>query len=213
VDWKPERAIQAKVRDFSKKKKYITKKHDCWGAPMEEHSTLVYKWQLLPDFESTMGFAPKRHQLLPSTGCYPVCSSIYSQWHHHQGSLPSVCTAMSLCLLSYLFCLISSSSSVMCNYTVLQSSTIYTVIRITFIHTFIQLHIHTLILSHINAYTTYTWYQFLHGCISHPSLVWSYPFSLVLTYHCVKQISCNRCLSFCAKRIACNYLFVTLASG
>jgi len=123
-----------------------------------------------------MGFVPKRHQLLPSTGFYPVCSSIYSQKHHRQESLLSVCTAMSLRLLSYLFCLVSSSSSVICNYTVVQSSTVHTVIQITFIHSFIQLYIHTLILSHINAYTTYTQYQFIHGCISHPSLVWSYPF-------------------------------------
>jgi len=34
-------------------------------------------------------------------------------------------------------------------------------------------YIHTSILSHINAYTTYTQYQFIHGCII---LVWSYPF-------------------------------------
>ena len=38
---------------------------------MEEHSALVYKWRLLPDFESTMGFIPKRHQLLPYTRFYP----------------------------------------------------------------------------------------------------------------------------------------------
>ena len=166
MDWKPERAIQAKVRDFQNKDK--KKSNGCWGAPMEEHSTLVYKWQLLPDFESTMGFVPKRHQLLPSTRFYPVCSPIYSQKHHLQGSLPSVCTTMSVYL--------PSSSSVICNYTVVRSSTVHTVIQITFIHSFIQLYIHTLILSHINTYTTYTQYQFIHGCISHPSLVWPYPF-------------------------------------
>jgi len=38
---------------------------------MEEDSALVYKWRLLPDFESTMGFIPKRHQLLPYTRFYP----------------------------------------------------------------------------------------------------------------------------------------------
>jgi len=69
------------------------------------------------------------------------------------------------------FCLVSSSSSIICNYTVIQSSTVHTVIQITFIHTFIQLYIRTLILSHINAYTTYKQYQSIHGCISHPNLV------------------------------------------
>jgi len=78
----------------------------------------------------------------------------------------------------------------------------------------IHSYIHTITHSYINTFThqrihNITWYQFLHGCISHPSLVWSYPFSSVLTYHCVERISCNRYLSFCAKRIACNYLFVT----
>jgi len=46
---------------------------------MEEHSALVYKWRLLPDFESTMGFIPKRHQLLPYTRFYPVSGSTCSQ--------------------------------------------------------------------------------------------------------------------------------------
>jgi len=72
------------------------------------------------------------------------------------------------------------------------SSTVYTVIQVTFIHTFIQLYVRTLILSHINAYTTYTWYQFIHGCISHPNLVRSYLFKSVFAYHCVKlQVPTN----------------------
>jgi len=194
VDWKPERAIQAKVRDFQKKS--MTAEAHQWRNTLRWSTNSVF----FQTFGSTMDFVPKRHQLLPSTGFYPVCSSVYSQKHHLQGSLPSVCTTMSVYLSSYIFCLVSSSSSVMCNYTVVQSSTVHTVIQITLIHTFILSYIHTLILSHINAYTTHTWYQFLHGSISHPSLVWSYPFSSVLTYHCVK-------------RIACNYLFVTPESG
>jgi len=80
---------------------------------------------------------------------------------------------MSLRLPSYMFCLVSSSSPVICNYTVVQSSTVYTVKQVTFIHTFIQLYIHKLILSHINAYTSYTQYQFTHDCISHPKSYFS----------------------------------------
>jgi len=50
------------------------------------------------------------------------------------------------------------------------SSTVHTVRQITFVHTFMQLYIHTLLLSHINAYTTYKQYQSIHGCISHQNL-------------------------------------------
>ena len=87
---------------------------------------------------------------------------------------------MSLRLPSYMFCLVSSSSSVICNYTIVQSSTVHTVIQITFIHTFIQLYIHTSILSHINAYTTYKQYQSIHGCISCPNLVSAISFQISL---------------------------------
>ena len=38
---------------------------------MEEHSALVYKWRLLPDFWSTMGFIPKRHRSVLCTGFTP----------------------------------------------------------------------------------------------------------------------------------------------
>jgi len=98
------------------------------------------------------------------------------------------------------FCLVSSSSSAICNYTVVQSSTVHTVIQITFIHTFIQLCIHTLIPSHINAYTTYTWYQFLNGCISHPNLVSAISLQISLYLSSCHAPSSN-------KRTACNHHF------
>ena len=93
---------------------------------------------------------------------YPVSGSICSQSYYLQGSLPSVCTAMSVRLTSYLFCLISLSSPVICNYTVVQSSRVYTVIQVTFIHTFIQLYIHTLILSCIHNIYTISIHTWLH---------------------------------------------------
>jgi len=46
---------------------------------------LVYKWRLLPDFESTMGFIPKRHLLLPYTRFYPLSGLTCSQQYHLQG--------------------------------------------------------------------------------------------------------------------------------
>jgi len=102
-----------------------------------------------------MDFLPRRRQLLPCVGFYPVSGSICSQTYYLQGSLPSVCTAISLHLPSYLFCLVSSSSPVICNYTVVQSSTVYTVIQITFFHTFVT-SIHSYIDTFTYSYTSYT---------------------------------------------------------
>jgi len=68
---------------------------------------------------------------------------------------------MSLRLPSYMFCLVSSSLPVICNCPqFIQSCKSH-----SFIHSYN--YIHTLILSHINAYTTYKQYQSIHGCISH----------------------------------------------
>ena len=127
-------------------------------------------------FGSTMGFVPKRHQLLPSTGFYPVCSPIYSQKHHLQGSLPMfVLQCRSTSHLTYFV----SFHRVHPSYATIQSYSHLQFIQSYKSHSFI----HTLIPSHINAYTTYTWYQFLHGCISHPNLVSaiSLQFSLCLS--------------------------------
>ena len=110
--------------------------------PMEEHSTLVYKWQLLPDFRSTMSFIPKRHQLLPCDGFCPVNGSICSKSHYLQGSLPSVCTAMTVHLQSYLLCLVSLSLFVIYN----------SYSHTNYIHTLILSHIHTHQIHNINSY-------------------------------------------------------------
>jgi len=102
-----------------------------------------------------------------------------------------------------------------------------TVIQITFIHTFIQLYIHTLILSHINAYTSYTQYQFIHGCISHPKscLVVSFQFGPHLSlcqannlqplfiFLCqANSLQLPFCY-FCGKLIACKHLYIPFESG
>jgi len=54
------------------------------------------------------------------------------------------------------------------SYVIIQSYNHLQFIQSNKSHSFIQLYIHTLILSRINAYTTYTLYQFTHDCISHP---------------------------------------------
>jgi hypothetical protein len=46
VDWRPEREIQAKVRDLKEKKQSMTAKAHLW----EKHSDSVCKWRLLLDF-------------------------------------------------------------------------------------------------------------------------------------------------------------------
>jgi len=149
VDWKPERAVQAKVRDFQNKRKNKTKSMTAearqWGNTLRRSTsgnffqTLSQQWALSPrDISCYLipGFAPSAARL--------VHNNIISK-----EDLPSVCTAMSLRLPSYMFCLVSSSSPVICNYTVVQSSTVYTVKQVTFIHSFI----HTIIHSCMNIFT------------------------------------------------------------
>jgi len=166
VDWNPERAVQAKVRDFQNKRKNKTK--GMTAEARQWKNTL--RWSTNGDFFQTLS---QQWALSPrDTSCYliPGFTPSAARLVHNNISkedLPSVCTAMSLRLPSYMFCLVSSSSPVICNYTVVQSSTVYTVKQVTFIHSFIQLYIHTWIFSHSNAYTSYTQYQFIHGCIGY----------------------------------------------
>jgi len=104
-----------------------------------KHSVPIYKWRLLPDFRSTMSFIPKRHQLLPCAGFYPVNGSICSQSHYLQGSLSSVCTAMTVHLPYYLLCLVSLSSFVIYNS---YSHTNYIHIFVTSINSYFHVFIH-----------------------------------------------------------------------
>jgi len=78
--WKPERAVEAKIRDIQKrihsrwienpkgrsrqklgikKKPNQKEKHDCWSIPTRKHYVSVYKWRLLPDLW-LMSFIPKK---------------------------------------------------------------------------------------------------------------------------------------------------------
>jgi len=138
VDWKPERAVQAKVRDFQNKRKNKTKSMTAearqwrntlrWSTNGDFFQTLSRQWALSPrDISCYLipGFAPSTARL--------VHNNIISK-----EDLPSVCTAMSLCFPSYMFCLVSSSSPVICSYTLVQSSIVYTVRQVTFIHTIIR---------------------------------------------------------------------------
>jgi len=189
VDWKPERVVQEKVRDFQNKRKikqkaWLLRRANggtlCVGLQMTTSSRLWVNNELSPQKTSvaTLYQVLPRQRLdwftiIPSPRMFVEC-----------------CTAMSVRLPSYLFCLVSSSSPVICNYIVAQSSTVYTVIQITFIHTnhirsykshsFIQItFVHT---NHVHSYN----YTFIHGCISHPKscLVVSFRFSLQIVSSC-----------------------------
>ena len=145
MDRKPERAVQAKVRDFQNKRKNKTKSMTAeahhwrntlrWSTNGDFFRTLSQQWTLSPrDISCYLipGFTPSAARL--------VHNNIISK-----EDLPSVCTAMSLRLPSYMFRLVSSSSPVICNYTVVQSSVVYIVKQVPFTHTIIH--------SYINIFT------------------------------------------------------------
>jgi len=120
-----------------------------------------------------MDFLPRRHRLLPHPILHSVNDSIYSQWYHLQGSLPSVGTAMSVHFPAYLSCLVSSSF--ICHIqlysrTVVQVVHLYNhmFVQVTSIHSYIHTTIHSCINIFTYSYTSYTQHQFIHGCISHP---------------------------------------------
>jgi len=94
-----------------------------------------------------MDFIPRRHQLLPCARFYTANGSICSQQYHLQGSLSSVCTAMSVCFASYLVLsrLVSSSLSIIYNS---YSHTNYIHTFVTFIHSYID--------TFTYSYTSYT---------------------------------------------------------
>ena len=112
-------------------------------------------------------------RLLVKQWIFSVNGSIYSQWYHLQGSLPSVVTVMSVYFLAYLSCLDSSSFTyhiqLYCH-TVVQVVHLYNhmSVQVTSIHSYIHITIHSYINTFTYSYTSYTQHQFIHGCISHP---------------------------------------------
>ena len=121
-----------------------------WSTNGDFFQTLSQQWALSPRDTSCYlisGFTPSAARL--------VHNNIISK-----EDLPSVCTAMSLRLPSYMFCLVSSSSLVICNYTVVQSSTVYTVKQVTFIHTITH--------SYMNIFT----HQCIHNIYTKSTHTW-----------------------------------------
>jgi len=79
VDWKPERAVQTKVRDFQNKRENKTKSMTAEA----HHWRNTLRWSTNGDFFRTLSqqwaLSSKRHQLLPYTGFYPLSGSTCSQ--------------------------------------------------------------------------------------------------------------------------------------
>jgi hypothetical protein len=125
---------------------------------------------------------------------------------------------MSIHLPSYLSCLVSSSYPSYTIYAVMQVTfihsyihypTVHSYINIfthSYIHPFTQSYIHTLILSNIH---TFMHTQYIHHIIHtwlHQSpiiLFWLYPFSSIFTHYWVKRIACKYLFYLCVKWIAC----------
>jgi len=136
VDWKPERAVQAKVRDS----KIKIKSNSCWNALMEEYTAPVQNWRLLPRFLSQeLSFSPWKHQLLLCTEL-TISNGLTKPSRMSSRIKTAECrTTKPLPSPSFLFCLLPSSHL---------SHTVYMIVQITFIHSCI----HASILSWIHTF-------------------------------------------------------------
>jgi len=164
VDWKPERAIQAKVRDFQKKK---NKTKSTTAEARQWRNTL--RWSTNGDFFQTLS---QHWALSPrDISCYliPGFTPSAARLVHNDIISKEVCRVFVLRChsASNLTCFVSFHR-VRMSYAITQSYSHLQFIQSNKSHSFIQLYAHTWILSHINAYTSYTQYQFIHGCIGHP---------------------------------------------
>jgi len=185
VDWKPERAVQAKVRDFQNKRKikqkaWLLRRANggtlCVGLQMATSSRLWVNNGLYPQGTSVATL----YQVLPHQrlDLFTIILSPrkFAECWYYDVTPPPILHVLSRFIEFHLsYAIIQSYSHL---WFVVQSYE-----QVTFIHTFIQLYIHTWILSHINAYTSYTQYQFIHGCIGHPKscVTVSHQFGLYLS--------------------------------
>jgi len=155
VDWKPERAVQAKVRDFQKKEKTKQKKHDYWSVPTRKHSGSACKWRFLKDFLID-GLSPQEVSTSPSTDTlYWVLPRRWPESSLMVLSLMKIVECL-YCDVGPLPILLVQSYQVIYSRQVLQIQMSY---MQTYIHTFMHISIH--------AYTIGTRISFIHNCINH----------------------------------------------
>jgi len=155
VDWKPERAVQTKIRDFQEKQKQKKQSYDCWNTLMGEYTAPVQKGDFFQDFKSRVDFLPSESisyyfaPSLPYQMAWPNPQECHIQWR-----LPSVVLRYHSPLQTYMFCLV------------------YTIVQVAFIHSYI--HASTSILSCIHTFIrtpAYAQHQATHGCINRPESV------------------------------------------
>jgi len=116
---------------------------------------------------------------LRGIGCHRVPGFIppIARFIHNniKGSLPSVCTALSVRLQSYMSCLVPSSHL---------SYAVYTVVQVTFIHSCIQAFTHQYfhILAHASVHNTHIHTRINSHMVASvaQSLVWSYLINSVI---------------------------------
>jgi len=176
VDWKPERAVQAKSGIFKTKK---TKKqsYDCWNtlrgeyiAPVQEMVTSSKISRSRVDFLPSKSTSYYYALSLPYQMAWPCPQECHIQWR-----LSSVMLRNHSPLQTYMFCLIPSSHL---SHTVIRSFKSH-----SYSHTFMHLHINTSMNSHIHAYT--------QNINSH--MIASVAQSLVWSYLINSAINCSKC--------------------
>jgi len=165
--------------------------------PGEEHSALVYKWRLLPDFWLNNGFSPQEASI--ATLCRVL--------HRQRIDLFTIISSPRN-FVECLYCDVSPVPILPVLYRFIKSPVIYRLYILTFthsyiqtfihshIHTYIHTYIHTIIHSYINtftySYTSYTRHHSYMVASVTQNFVWSDPLSSVLTHHCVQAASSNK---------------------
>jgi len=121
VDWKPERTVQAKIKDIKKMMIILIgrKPERAIYAKVKDYNKVTasgqtwFIWGILTVKRlPTWSICKKcllHHQLMLHVGLYPINGLILLQWYHLQWRLPSVCTTTSVHLPPHLSSLVSSS--------------------------------------------------------------------------------------------------------
>jgi len=171
VDWKPERAVQAKSGIFKTKQK--KQSYDCWNTLREEYIAPVQKWRLFPRFQVKSGLSPNEITSYYSALSLPYQMAWLSpQECHIQWRLPSAVLRNRSTLQTYIFRLVPSSHL---SHTVIRSLKSNSYIHASthqyfhvFTHSCVHLHMHN-----INLHITASIAQ---------SLFRQYPFASVLNH-------------------------------
>jgi len=177
MDWKPERAVQAKIRDFKKTQKQKQKNMTTEACRRKNTWCRFTNADFFQTFDRQWAISPR------GISCYLVLGFTPSTARFVRDNIISkeVCRVFKLqCRsTSYLTSLVSPRRVHLSHTIYEQSYKLH-----SYIHTFIHQYFHMFIYAHIHAYTTYTQHQSTHGCISHPKF-WSaasFRFNSYLSY-------------------------------